>query len=123
MQLNHLDLQVSDVQSTVAFFETCFDFELQTNHRSPAIAILSDRRGFVLVLQRRTGGTGWPEGFHLGFLVEDVQTVERTWKRLGEAGHAVNAPTTNNRGTAIYVRMPDGYLIEVSCRKTSVAAG
>ena len=118
MKLNHLDLQVSDVQSTVTFFETFFGLVLQTSRHTPAIAILSDGEGFVLVLQRRTDDTPWPDGFHLGFLVDDTDTVLHTWQRLTEAGHSVSEPSTNNRGMQVYCRMPDGYLVEVSCRKT-----
>ena len=52
MKLNHLDLQVPDVQHTARFFERYFDFEHTSNRASPAIAILSDRHGLVLVLQK-----------------------------------------------------------------------
>src|SRR3954451_621599 len=76
MKLNHLDLQVSDVQRTVDFFEKYFDLELRSSRTSPALAILSDRHGFVLVLQRRKhDAETYPEGFHVGFLVDDVETV------------------------------------------------
>ena len=57
MKLNHLDLQVNDVQQTVTFFEDAFGFQLQSNRRSSSIAILSDGDGFVLVLQRKKSET------------------------------------------------------------------
>lgn len=117
MQLNHLDLQVADVQKSVAFFERFFDFELQSNRASPAIAFLSDGHGFVLVLQRKKDLTQhYPDGFHLGFLVADEETVVRTRARLAEAGHTVSEVIRNNRGVMIYCRTEDGFLVEVSVR-------
>lgn len=122
MKLNHLDLQVSDVQATVSFFEAHFGLTLTTSRGSPAIAILSDRPagdpgdGFVLVLQRKKDETQtYPDGFHLGFLVEDIATVEATHRSLVAAGADVSAIDTNNRGTMIYCRMADGILVEVNC--------
>lgn len=119
MKLNHLDLQVNDVPRAVAFFERCFDFTLTSNRASPAIAFLTDGHGFVLVLQRCTEGPArYPRGFHLGFLVEDEATVERTRTRLAEAGQEVSDVIRNNRGVMIYCRAEDGFLVEVSARPT-----
>ena len=121
MKLNHLDLQVSDVRQTVAFFENVFDLQLTSNRSSPAIAILSDGAGFVLVLQRQEKPS-YPEGFHLGFLVDDVDIVHRMCSRSKAAGLEVSEIITNNRGTMIYCRMPDGYSVEVSCRRVTSPA-
>ena len=115
MKLNHLDLQVSDVQKSVAFFESVFDLELKSSRTSPAIAFLADGHGFVLVLQRAEKPS-YPEGFHLGFIVDDVECVQRQFSRAQAAGIAVSDIIENNRGTMIYCRAPDGYSVEVSCR-------
>jgi catechol 2,3-dioxygenase-like lactoylglutathione lyase family enzyme len=116
MKLNHLDLQVSDVRQSVAFFESLFGLELLSNRSSPAIAILADGTGFVLVLQRHDKPR-YPEGFHLGFLVDDVDTVHQALARCKTAGYEVSEIITNNRGTMIYCRAADGYAVEVSCRR------
>ncbi len=116
MRINHLDLQVHDVQATARFFERHFGFALETSRTSPAIAILSGDGGFVLVLQRRKDETPYPEGFHLGFLVEDVETVRAFHARATADGVHVSAVDTNARGTMVYCRH-DGVLIEVSCRR------
>jgi catechol 2,3-dioxygenase-like lactoylglutathione lyase family enzyme len=116
MKLNHLDLQVTDVQRSVLFFERHFDLELQSSRSSPALAILSDRHGFVLVLQRRKrDDEAYPEGFHVGFLADDVATVHRTCARARADGLAVSDVIENNRGTLIYCRTPDGITIELNC--------
>jgi catechol 2,3-dioxygenase-like lactoylglutathione lyase family enzyme len=118
MILNHLDLQVSDVQAAVLFFERFFDFAMVTSRNSPAIAVLRGDGDFSLVLQRKKHAEEtYPEGFHCGFLVQDVAIVERMHARLREAGTTVSDIQTNNRGTMIYCHGPDGILVEVSCRR------
>jgi catechol 2,3-dioxygenase-like lactoylglutathione lyase family enzyme len=118
MQLNHLDLQVADVQRHVVFFETFFGLQLTTSRNSPALAILNDEAGFTLVLQKKKDPTQtYPDGFHLGFLVSDIATVERAHAMLVEHGVHVSNIDTNNRGTMIYCRTPDEIVVEVSCRK------
>ena len=116
MQLNHLDLQVRDVPATVSFFERFFGLELTSSRNSPAIAILTDGQGFTFVLQRHDAPV-YPDGFHLGFLVGDVATVQEAHARLTNGGVEVSDLTTNGRGTQIYARGPDGIVVEVSCRR------
>ena len=118
MQLNHLDLQVTDVQAHVVFFETFFGLELMTSRNSPALAILNDDAGFTLVLQKQKDpAQTYPDGFHLGFLVGDIAIVERAHAMLVEHGVHVSNIDTNNRGTMIYCHTPDAIVVEVSCRK------
>jgi hypothetical protein len=73
------------------------------------------------VLQRLHGATlAYPEGFHIGFLVDDVAAVHAHHARLAAAGAAPGAVTTNNRGTMFYLHAPGDLLVEVSCRRESV---
>jgi catechol 2,3-dioxygenase-like lactoylglutathione lyase family enzyme len=123
MRLNHLDLQVSDVPAAIVFFEQLFELQCQSNRASPAIAILSDDAGFVLVLQRKKDpASAYPEGFHLGFLVEDVALVHQVHARAKAAGVQVSDVIHNNRGVLIYCASADGYSVEVSCRRELVAS-
>ena len=115
MHINHLDLQVHDVRSTAAFFERYFGLQLQSNTTSPALQILTDEEGFVLVLQRATDGERYPEGFHLGFLLDDVESVAKLRERALADGVPVSDLVVNGRGTMVYVTAPEGYRIEVSC--------
>jgi catechol 2,3-dioxygenase-like lactoylglutathione lyase family enzyme len=119
MQLNHLDLQVRDVQRCVSLLETYFDFELRSSRSSPAIAILSDRAGFTLVLQRmRDEQASYPEGFHIGFLRETPEEVHAFHARARAAGLNVSDIIENGRGTLVYFKSDDLCLIEVSCHNT-----
>src|SRR5262245_10323554 len=117
MKLNHLDLQVPDVVATAAFFARHFGFTIVSNPTSPAIIILRGEDGFSLVIQRLHGATlGYPDGFHIGFLVDDVAEVHAQHARLGEAGAAPGPVDRNNRGTMFYLHAPGDVLVEISCR-------
>jgi catechol 2,3-dioxygenase-like lactoylglutathione lyase family enzyme len=117
MKLNHLDLQVSDVRRSAALFVRLFGFQLQSSATSPAIAILGDGDGFTLVLQRRKNDTdAYPEGFHCGFLVHDVETVRRFHLDARASGLVeVSEIIENGRGVLVYCRTWDGLTVEVSC--------
>lgn len=115
MKLNHLDVQVPDVQACAAFFTTHFDFTQVSNPHSPAIAILTGEGPFTLVLQHHPKPE-YPEGFHLGFLVDDVHTVHEHRARLVAANLSPSAVQVNGRGTMFYLRAPGGVLVEVSHR-------
>jgi catechol 2,3-dioxygenase-like lactoylglutathione lyase family enzyme len=115
MRLNHLDLLVRDVPGSVAYFQRYFGLTPRTRSDAPSFAILSDGEGFVLVLQHAEAPV-YPDGFHLGFLVDDVHSV-RTLQERGRAdGAEVSDVIVNGRGTMIYFQAPDGYRVEVSCQ-------
>jgi catechol 2,3-dioxygenase-like lactoylglutathione lyase family enzyme len=117
VKLNHLDLQVADVPRAVTFFEEAFGFQLQSNRRSSTIAILSDSDGFVLVLQRKKSRSDrYPDGFHFGFLMDDLESVHRFHSRAGELGLETSGIIDNGRGSHVYCTGPDGLLAEVSYR-------
>jgi catechol 2,3-dioxygenase-like lactoylglutathione lyase family enzyme len=117
VKLNHLDLQVADVPRAVSFFEDAFGFQLQSNRRSYAIAILTDSDGFVLVLQRKKSETDrYPAGFHFGFLVDDLDSVHRFHSKANALGLEITEIIENGRGTHVYCNGPDGLLAEVSYR-------
>jgi len=117
MKLNHLDLQVYDVPRTSQFFERYFGLQLQSNPNSGALAILTDSSGFVLVLQRCQAKERYPDGFHVGFLLDDVGSVRALHARALADGTAVSDVIVNGRGTMIYLTAPEGYHVEVSCQK------
>ncbi len=121
MKLNHLDLQVRDVRASVAYFERIFGLTLRSK-ASPALAVLADGYGFVLVLQRAAPGEDrYPEGFHLGFLLDDAESVRALHARAKADGAAVSDVIVNGRGTIVYFTAPEGYRIEVSCQRVDFA--
>jgi catechol 2,3-dioxygenase-like lactoylglutathione lyase family enzyme len=119
VKLNHLDLQVSDVQRSAALFESLLGLTLQSSRTSTALAILTDGEGFTLVLQRRKrDGDAYPEGFHFGFLVGDVETVRVFHTRaVAVPALQVSEIIENGRGVLVYCRTDDGLLFEVSWQR------
>ncbi len=118
MKLNHADLLVHDVPTSAAYFCRLFGLELRTSATSEAIAILTDGHGFVLALQRADAGCArYPEGFHIGFLVENVAAVRALHAVAVAEGTLVSDVIVNGRGTMIYLTAPEGYRIEVSCQR------
>ena len=119
--MNHIDIQVSDVQRSSAFFQQHFGLRSVSNPNSPTIAILADDHDFALVLQRNECAT-YPEGFHVGFRVDDTQTVHEVHARVSAAGAPVSEVIVNGRGTHVYITAPDGYLVEVTCPRRTFSA-
>lgn len=116
MKLNHLDLLVRDVPATTAYLSRYFGLTAQTRPEAPALTIMTDGHGFVLVLQRAEAPS-YPEHFHLGFLVDEPEAVRELQSRARADGAAVSDVIENGRGTMIYFTAPDGYAIEVSCQR------
>jgi len=117
MKINHLDLQVHDVAQSSQFFERYFGLQIQSNPSSPALVIMTDPGGFVLVLQRSQQAERYPQGFHLGFLLDDVESVRTLHARAVADGTPVSEVIVNGRGTMIYLTAPEGYYVEVSCQR------
>ena len=116
VKLNHLDLPVADVPSVTAFLVDHFNLRPRTRLTSPVFAILDDEHGFVLVLQRRAReDASFPDGLHIGFLVDDPAIVFERRARLAAAGLAVSEVETDGRGTRCYCRGPSDLLVELSC--------
>ena len=116
MKLNHLDLQVSDVPALTRFLVDHFDLQPLTRLDSPKIAIVTDGHGFTLVIQRCRPGEAYPEGAHIGFLVDDPAEVYARRARIAAAGVAISEVDVNARGTTCYCRAPGDILIELGCR-------
>lgn len=89
MKLNHLDLQVSDVQAARHFFETYFGFRCP--HAREELVILEDEAGFVLAVSNlsKASTPQYPADFHIGFMVERVEQVKEIYDRLQKAGVAM----------------------------------
>jgi catechol 2,3-dioxygenase-like lactoylglutathione lyase family enzyme len=124
MKLNHLNLCVLNLDEARCFFEDLFDFEF-VDRKGDAVLVMSDRQGFTLVISDPTkfGGDGaaYPEGFHLGFLLDTSQHVDATYSRLVEAGIDVAKPPRNMRASyGFYFTALGGVMFEVS---SSVSPG
>lgn len=116
MQLNHLDLSVSDVAAASAFLHRHFGFTVLDTRGRQGMAVLAGEGGFVLVLTRVTAELAYPKTFHIGFLVTEPAQVFAKHAELAAAGIAV-APVQEMRGgPCFYCRTEWGFMLEVSWR-------
>ena len=121
MQLNHLNLVTPDVPALCDFFTRFFGFGLLDMRGRGAFAVLRGADGFALNLMRngRDGATAaYPDGFHVGFLVDRPDEVLAKHRELDEAGFQPGEVQRLTRGGAptiiFYCEAPGGILVEVS---------
>ena len=115
MKLNHLDLHVPNVLETRDFFVGELGFTLISAPSASTIAILKDEGGFVLVLQKQKHpNEKYPEGFHVGFYVDNRSEVDALHIKFKEKGMKISDIDSNRRGYFFYTYAPGEILIEVN---------
>jgi lactoylglutathione lyase len=112
MDLNHLNLTVTDVRAASEFLEKYFGLKPQGGNAG--MAFLSDERGFVLTLMKAGKGVEvkYPGSFHIGFFVDSEETVDTINRRLKEDGYEV-APPERSHAYTFYVAAPGGFTVEL----------
>ena len=98
--INHVALEVGDVERALEAYGTLFDFELRG--RGPGMAFLDMGDQFLALSERRTGGPDVDR--HFGLVVDDPEAV-----RSG----AVAAGFEEAGGRGLNLRDPWGNLIQV----------
>lgn len=118
MQLNHLDLSVSDVASASAFLIRHFGFTLLHAKGNHGMAVLAGAGSFTLVLTRNES-PDYPKTFHIGFLLDDAGAVGAKHAELTEAGVTGLSTLQEMRGAlGFYCQTEWGILLEVGKRNT-----
>lgn len=111
MDLNHLNLRVSDAEQCRDFYVQHFEFE--PSFEAEGGYFLSNRDGFLLALVPPESHQRLPDGFHIGFGLESADEVRAVHSRL----HAAGIRTTDIEVEASYVSFrcwdPDETAIEV----------
>ncbi len=112
MQLNHLNLTVTDVRAAGDFLERYFG--LRREGGNAGMAFLSDGNGFLLSLMKasKTTTVAYPGNFHVGFFVADRATVDEVNSRLKADGYDV-APPEQHHAYTFYVAAPGGFTVEL----------
>jgi catechol 2,3-dioxygenase-like lactoylglutathione lyase family enzyme len=87
MVLNHIDLQVSDVNAARAFFERFFDLRCRYQ-RQTQIAIFEDGSGLEFAVSNlfNSPPPTYPPDFHVGFVLPRASDVRGAYDRLKAAG-------------------------------------
>jgi catechol 2,3-dioxygenase-like lactoylglutathione lyase family enzyme len=125
MRLNHLDLHVPDVAATAAFFTTYLGLRLVETRGNGGLAILSDG-ALELVLSPGLEKFGSrdqndsPVSYHIGFILDSRDEVDRVYAKMHTAGLAVRAPRDLRGGWLFYCTAPGNVLVEVGARELLV---
>lgn len=116
-RLNHANLPVSDVQALRDFFVQQFEFTVLSTRGDNGFAVLRGTDGFILNIMRDTKGSGFPEGFHVGFFLDTPDAVRAKHAQLTSAELAPGPVEELTRGgwksLTFYCRAPNNILIEV----------
>jgi catechol 2,3-dioxygenase-like lactoylglutathione lyase family enzyme len=114
MKLNHLNIPVSDVASTQAFFETFFGLQCKEK-KGDVLSILTDDAGFVFILShfQKDVTPVYPRDFHVGFIVDTEAEVEEMHRRMQSAGLDVPPMKHAHGSYGFYVSAPGNITVEV----------
>jgi catechol 2,3-dioxygenase-like lactoylglutathione lyase family enzyme len=118
MKLNHINLPVEDVATTSRFFEQYFDFTCTETKGDNVLAVLKGEDDFTLVLMskafNRNAEISYPEAFHIGFLVNSNEQVDKIYQRLIAGGVTLDKSPGQIRGQyGFYFMAPGDLLTEV----------
>ena len=75
--INHVALEVGDVEEALAFYGRLFEFELRG--RVPGMAFIDMGDQFLALAEGRTQPRD--DGRHFGLVVDDLRRCRRRWQR------------------------------------------
>ncbi len=118
MHLEHINLTVSDLDRSIAFYRDLLD--LPTRWKGPIDderlgAHVGDDRSYLALFQATADGPidhdyMRPGVNHFGFVVDDLEDMRRRLERLGAIVHL---EADYEPGRRIYFSDPDGYEVEL----------
>jgi catechol 2,3-dioxygenase-like lactoylglutathione lyase family enzyme len=111
MKINHLNLTVTDVDAAAKFLEKYFG--LRNQGGDSKFTVLFDDNGMVLSLMK-AGQVKYPGTFHIGFVQESDEQVNKIHQQLKDDGFDVPLPQRLHAWT-FYVQAPGGFMVEVLC--------
>lgn len=114
MKLNHINLVVPNVGDAVNLFETYFDFECTDIKGDNVIAVLKGADDFTLVIMaNKDGQVTYPGAFHIGFMLDDLNSITETYEKLKKGGIAVGKEPGKIRESFGFYFTFDNIMIEV----------
>ncbi|MEO6921468.1 MAG: VOC family protein [Collimonas sp.] len=114
VKLNHLSFPTTNVAETTAFFEKYLGCEVVAAGETCLLKL----NGFDIVLDHATKEIPvWPENFHFGVEVDNLDDVHALYKTFLEGGvHMETEVFNNSRGSRFFCRAPGGLMVEVNTR-------
>ncbi len=118
MRLEHVNLTVSDLDRSIAFYSDLLDFSVRwkgdLGPGRPAAHVGDDRCYLALFQATAEGEVPYdyaaPGYNHMGFVVDDLEDAEKRLERLG----AEHGPISDYEpGRRLYCFDPDGHEVEL----------
>jgi catechol 2,3-dioxygenase-like lactoylglutathione lyase family enzyme len=114
LPLVHLNLTVTDVERSIAFYRRWFGFTRPPRTYDDGTVFVGNDDGFDLALHPADSGPGpGAAGFHFGFRAADPATVVALRAELHSAGVALTESYDEDDYVNLKCLDPDGYEIEV----------
>jgi len=113
MRLNHLNLVVTDVQKCIDLFTHYFEFKCAETKGDNIIVILKNEDDFTLVIMSSKENIQYPPAFHIGFMQENIETVNQLYENLKTGVIDVGHVPRKIRDTYGFYFTFDNILIEV----------
>ena len=114
MKLNHINLIVSNVAEATKLFETYFNFKCTDIKGNNIVAILKGEDGFTLVIMtNKNAQTTYPDAFHIGFMLDNTNSVTEMYDKLKNGGIAVRETPRKIRDSFGFYFNFDNLMIEI----------
>ena len=114
MNLNHINLGVTDVPATVSLLQTYFGLQPVAGFpANPKMAFMTDDAGALLSLFK-VGDVTYPKIFHIGFMRPTVDEVRAIHARLAAGGFDPEVPREEHGRFTFYFKAPGGFTVEVN---------
>ena len=111
--LNHIALQVNDLQQAATFYTDLFNMEV--TRRTDSMTFLKTIGSTDMITLNRSEAKAAPgKGMvHFGFIVEPAQFDVALATIEAKATPIVSGPATRDLGRYIFIEDPDGYTVEI----------
>ena len=118
-KLGHVVLNVSDLEASCAFYCKVLGVEPVARHETGKMVFLSlgEQHHDIALVERASEpapGPAQPGLVHMAWQLEDFAAVRAAYHELTAAGIAAE-PVQNNVTNSLYLRDPDGHLVELYC--------
>jgi catechol 2,3-dioxygenase-like lactoylglutathione lyase family enzyme len=112
MDLNHIQLNTTDVSAAAKFYERYFGFSKQTKHGDGLF--LWNQQEFMMAINPLPENPVFPDWFHIGFRFDSVAEVKSMYSRMKEEKSPIKVEL-NEHDDFVFFRCidPTGYIVEV----------
>lgn len=116
MNLNHVNLVVTDVAASRAFFEKYFGFRCIVEKGVDTFVGLAGKGGMALALSNfdHADEVTYPHLFHVGFFIESDEAVNALFERFRADGLEVGERKNFHGAWTFYLKAPGGVTVEVA---------